>query len=459
MKKIITILILSIAFQSYGQCWEKVANGVTHTVARKVDGSLWAWGLNDRGQVGDGTALTRTIPKQISTATNWDKVAAGGTFCLATKTDGTLWGWGYNTNGQVGPGAGTYRTTPFQIGTLTDWGEPSCGENFSACLKTNGELWVWGNNDYGQLGDGTIVRNNNHSRVGGTATYISMDCGYYNIHAVKSDGTLWSWGRGNYGQLGNNTQNIDSLIPIQIGTDTDWVKVKAGNALVIAQKSNGTLWGWGRGDYGQTGSGGFSHRRVPTQIGTATDWISFDAGNFHAVATKSDGSVWSWGYNAFRQLGDATTVNKSLPVRTGPTTFLVAKPINAGINTAFGIKSDGSLWGWGDNSNWMIGNNSSNSFESTPVAVSCPASVGLAVNGFEIADNLKVYPNPIKDILNISFDNQINIISIYNLLGQEIISKKVNANDVKIDVLGLNSGTYFVKVIGDNFEKIIKVIK
>jgi hypothetical protein len=103
----------------------------------------------------------------------------------------------------------------------------------------------------------------------------------------------------------------------------------------------------------------------------------------------------------------------------------------------------------------MIGNNSSNSFESTPVAVSCPASVGLAANEFEFANKLNVYPNPIKDILNISFDNQINSVSIYNVLGQEVIQ----TNQTKIDVSGLRAGTYFVKISGDNLVKTIKVVK
>jgi alpha-tubulin suppressor-like RCC1 family protein len=439
MKKF-AILLLTISLSSYGQCWQKVVGGYSHNLAKKVDGSLWAWGLNSTGQIGNGTTNNALIPKLIGSGSNWMNIAAGQQTSCATKTDGTYWTWG---------GYVTY-TTPVQLGTDTDWVVPSAGEGFRAGLKTNGTLWLWGDNTHGVLGNGTTTTNNSPTQLG-TDTYTSMDCGTWHMLAIKSDGTLWAWGDNTYGSLGNGT-NTNSLVPIQVGTDTDWARVSAGNAISLAQKTNGTLWAWGRNDYGQAATGSFGAARTPQQIGTLTNWVKFEAGGFHCIATQPDGSVWSWGWNAFNEIGDMSATNRNVPTRTGGTTFLAAE-VAAGSNHSIAIKPDGTAWGWGWNTSGQVGDNST-SQRSSPVAISCPTSV-LAVNSFEITENLKIYPNPVKDFLNISYENPINIISIVNLLGQEVI----NTNQSKIDVSDLISGTYFIKISSDDFVKTIKVIK
>lgn len=126
-----------------------------------------------------------------------------------------------------------------------------------------------------------------------------------------------------------------------------------------------------------------------------------------------------------------------------------------GVNHSFAIKTDGSLWAWGNG--YLLGDGTSNA-SNVPKAIVCPTSV-LAVDDFEVTNEMKIYPNPIKDILNFSFDAAITTVSIYNLLGQEVIVKSLNANEGTIDVSNLSSGTYFVKVYADNLVRTLKVIK
>ena len=135
----------------------QIAAGSYHTLAIKSDGTLWAWGYNYSGQLGDGTTSNKTTPVQIGTGTNWSQIAAGGYHTLAIKSDGTLWAWGYNSYGQLGDGAsggGNYKTTPVQIGTGTNWSQIAAGGYHTLAIKSDGTLWAWGNY-YGQLGDAT----------------------------------------------------------------------------------------------------------------------------------------------------------------------------------------------------------------------------------------------------------------------------------------------------------------
>jgi alpha-tubulin suppressor-like RCC1 family protein len=129
-------------------------------MAIKTNGTLWAWGSNSLGQLGDGTTTNKNIPTQIGTATDWKIVAGGLDHSLAIKNNGTLWAWGNNSSGQLGNGSTTRSTIPIQIGTATDWKMIVGGTNFSIALKNNGTLWAWGLNNMGQLGDGTTINKN-----------------------------------------------------------------------------------------------------------------------------------------------------------------------------------------------------------------------------------------------------------------------------------------------------------
>ena len=157
--------------------WKMIAAGAYHSVGIKADGSLWAWGLNRFGQLGDGTDTDRTSPVQIGTATNWASIAGGYAHTIATQTDGSLWAWGYNGNGQLGDGTGTNKTIPVQIGTAT-WALIACGQYHTIATQTDGSLWAWGRNDVGQLGDGTNTSSNSPVQIGTARNWASIAGGF-----------------------------------------------------------------------------------------------------------------------------------------------------------------------------------------------------------------------------------------------------------------------------------------
>ncbi len=286
--------------------WAAVSAGGDTTVALKTNGALWAWGSN----TGDGTTIAKKVPTRIGSATNWASVSSGGTHALATRADGTLWAWGRNTAGQLGNGfAGPDWKVPTQIGSATNWATVSAGHEHSMAIKTDRTLWGWGYNRLGQLGDGTLSSKNVPTRIGTGSTWASISASSYSTHATKTDGTLWAWGSGSYGILGNGTA-ADKPDPTQIGAAANWAAVSAGGSGVVARKNDGTLWAWGGSSIVQPNAS----YGVPTQTGAAANWATVSAGAFHAAALKVDGSLWAWGGNTYGEVGDGTSIAKNSPV-------------------------------------------------------------------------------------------------------------------------------------------------
>ena len=331
-----------------------IATGGAYTINLKNDGSLWAWGFNDYGQLGGGTVVDRLSPVQIGTDTNWAKIAAaqGGYHTLALKSDGTLWAWGRNDEGELGDGTYVDRRSPVQIGSDTDWAKISAGAYHTMALKNDGTLWAWGSNDYGQLGDGTYVDRRSPVQVGSDTDWTKIAAGGFHTMALKNDGSLWAWGRNDYGQLGDGTY-VDRRSPVQIGSDTDWTKISADGFHTMALKSGGTLWAWGANDYGQLGDGTFVDRRSPVQIGSDTDWAKISAGGFHTIAVKSGGTLWAWGRNDYGELGDGTFVDRRSPVQIGSDTNWYQ--IATGYLYTMALKNDNTLWAWGSNDYGQLG--------------------------------------------------------------------------------------------------------
>ena len=198
-----------------------------------VGDTLWTWGYNYNGQLGDNTATTRSIPIQtFNGGTNWKQVAGGYGHTAAIKTDGTLWTWGRNSYGQLGNNTISKRRTPVQtLNGGTNWKQVSCGNDHTAAIKTDGTLWTWGsNNPNGQLGtNDTTQRNTPVQTLNGGSNWKQVACGRYYTTAVKTDGTLWSWGNNGNGQLGDNTAGNSRVTPVQeYYGQTDWKQVSGG---------------------------------------------------------------------------------------------------------------------------------------------------------------------------------------------------------------------------------------
>ena len=346
--------------------WKSISVGYSHTVAIKNNGKLYAWGRNNNGQLGDGTTADRQVPTQESTDSNWSQVSAKGPSnfgqTLAIQTDGTLWAWGKNDSGQLGDGTAEDRTVPTQeVSNSTDWSSVSTGEKYTVALKSNGRVWAWGINEYGQLGDGTTDNKiiPTQETTAGTQ-WLRVSAGFQHTVALKTDGTLWSWGRNIFGVLGIGISG-DKKVPTQESTGSIWVDIKASNNYTVALKTDGTLWSWGNNLYGQLGDGTVAHKNTAVQENShSTHWVSIDSGGSHTVALKDDGSLWAWGKNYSGQLGDGTTTSKRIPTReeSNATNW---SSIAAGANHTVAIKTDGTLWAWGQNGSGQLGNGSNTS--------------------------------------------------------------------------------------------------
>ena len=308
---VITAFIMSMPAESLGGTTTmQTATGNAHTLVLESDGSLFAWGWNNYGQLGDGTNTDRWTPVQIGTDNNWVSIAAGYLHTAAIKSDGTLWAWGGNYYGQLGDGTNTDRWIPVQIGTDNNWVSIAAGGYHTIALKSDGTLWAWGWNNFGQLGNGTHTDRWAPKQIGADTRWVFISAGVSHTVALKSDGTLWAWGNNAVGQLGDGT-NTERWTPVQIGTDNNWVSIAAGYAHTIALKSDGTLWAWGLNNYGQLGDGTNTDRWTPVQIGI-DNWVSIDAGDYYTVTLKSDGTLWAWGLNNYGQLGDGTNADSNV---------------------------------------------------------------------------------------------------------------------------------------------------
>jgi alpha-tubulin suppressor-like RCC1 family protein len=303
-----------------GTNWKQCAGGQTITVAIKTDGTLWSWGNNNAGQLGDNTTILKSSPVQtIAGGTNWKQCSVGNSNTTAIKTDGTLWTWGLNSGGQLGDNTIVSKSSPIQtIAGGTNWKQVSSGFNYVAAVKTDGTLWSWGVGGNGNLGDNTAISKSSPVQtVAGGTNWKSVACGQAHTTAVKTDGTLWSWGGNTRGQLGDLTI-IPKSSPIQtIAGGTNWKQVAVCNKYTAAIKTDGTLWCWGDNYYGNLGNVDIIPQSSPIQtIAGGTNWKSVACGYFHAMAIKTDGTLWSWGQDNYGQLGDNTIVHKSSPVQT-----------------------------------------------------------------------------------------------------------------------------------------------
>jgi alpha-tubulin suppressor-like RCC1 family protein len=478
-KKIFLISFFIIANINiiYSQCFSKISVSNTHSLAIKTDGTLWAWGSNSYGELGDGTSVSnRTIPTQIGNATNWLSISAGdGYYSIALKTDGTLWAWGRNNYGQLGDGTNINKNIPIQIGTENNWSKIATGNSFTIAIKSNGSLWTWGNNSY-TLGNGTTQTSSIPINIGTTTPYwIKIDA-YGSNAAVLSGinstfiyGALVNWGNNTYGQLGlNSTINKTSPSFVEGSWAANWAEFKVGDAHSVAIKNNGTLWSWGRGLYGQLGNGNTSDVLIPTQIGTENNWLKIASSNSRTYAIKTDGTLWGWGRNGFGGtgyylLGDGSFLDKYSPIQIGTDNSWVE--ISSKGKHTLAIKANGSLWAWGDNLYGQLGDGS-NTTRTTPVNITCPNTLS-SNNSIDEINIKNTFPNPVKDNLYITNNESLqleNNIEIYDLQGRLIYQTRatIDNNNLVINMSNLTSGLYFIQLkskIGGKKIRTIKVIK
>jgi alpha-tubulin suppressor-like RCC1 family protein len=301
----------------------EAALGGGHSCARKEDGTVWCWGDNSYGQLGDGTDLgTSSSPVLVSAlGVTAVAVALGTSHTCARKGDGSLWCWGDNSQGQLGDGTLVARSSPVLASALGATAVAvALGTSHTCARKGDGSLWCWGDNSQGQLGDGTTAEKGSPVKLPVEAallgtTAVEVAAGVFHTCARKADGSLWCWGRNAYGQLGDGTL-LDRASPVQVAAlGTMVVGVALGGHHSCARKADGSLWCWGRNAYGQLGDGTLLDRASPVQVAAlGTTVVGLALGGYHSCARKHDGTLWCWGRNDYGQLGDGTLLDQSSPV-------------------------------------------------------------------------------------------------------------------------------------------------
>lgn len=302
--------------------WKMAAPGFSHTIALKHNGTLWIWGEIDYTMLVDGMITLGKYPTKLGTDSDWVSIAAGRNQSIALKKDGTIWTWD------------NFNLLPAKVGIDTDWKLVYCGYANMFAIKNDGSYWAWGWNGYGQFGDGTTVSKTDPVRIGNDYNWKSLSPGGFHTLALKDDGSIWAWGYNNNGALGDGTK-IDRYSPVQVGTDKNWKIITAVGNRSYALKTDGTLWTWG------------GINLTPVRVGNDNDWMKIYGSGGIILGIKSNGDVFTWGANEFAQLGNGTMGGTSLPRKINDGQKWIY--INAGQNNSFGIKADGSLWGWGAN--------------------------------------------------------------------------------------------------------------
>jgi len=290
----------------------KSFTGEYHAGSLKTDGTLWVWGYNNRGQLGQNNTTNYSSPVQVP-GTTWNTMMYGGYNCSGThaiKTDGTLWTWGYNNAGQLGDSSKTTRSSPVQVPGTT-WKSCFRAGHTSAATKTDGTLWAWGANTYGALGQNNRTEYMSPVQVGSATDWNYVTGGGDNhVFAIKTDGTLWHSGGG--GGSAQNTAPVTRSSPVQITSATNWAKVNAtgGAASTLALRTDGTLWAWGHNANGTLGQNSINTPdgnwiSSPTQI-PGTTWNDITGWYTTAVATKSDGTLWGWGAGSYLNISQGS---------------------------------------------------------------------------------------------------------------------------------------------------------
>jgi alpha-tubulin suppressor-like RCC1 family protein len=329
---------------------EYVMDAYPDLVPGFTSGELFTAGYNNQGGLGDNTTTNRSSPGTTAGNTRyWKQLSVGSVNMAAVKTDGTLWTWGGNSSGPLGDGTTTGRSSPgTTAGGGTNWKQVSVAFGFMAAVKTDGTLWTWGYNA-GGLGDGTTTgRSSPGTTAGGGTNWKQVEVnGNGNLVAIKSDGTLWTCGYGQFGKLGDGTTTSRSSPGTTAGGGTNWKLVSCGYAAIGAIKTDGTLWTWGGNGSGQLGDGTTTSRSSPgTVAGGGTNWKTVACERNHSAAIKTDGTLWIWGQNNVGNLGTGNTTDRSSPgtVAGGGTNW---KQVSCTYRATYAVKTDGTLWTWG----------------------------------------------------------------------------------------------------------------
>ena len=309
-----------------------VSAGDYHDAILKKDGTLWMYGVNTSGQLGDGTTQTSNEPKKVMS--DVIQVSAGSTHTAIIKADGSLWTCGSNFCGELCDGTTQERHVPLSI--MSEVKDVCAGFRNTAILKTDGTLWMCGMNNFGQLGD--IPCNHIDTPFLVMSNVAQIFTSGYHTAILKEDGTLWMWGHNAYGQLGDGT-NQHRYEPVQVMNNVAQVSLGIFHTMIL--RTDGSVWMCGWNEYGQLGDGTTEKHNIPVKVMDGATQVS--AGSCSSAVLKSDGSLWMFGENDNGQLGDDTTQNRNIPVKI----MSGVAQVSVGNDHTAAVMKNGTLWIWG----------------------------------------------------------------------------------------------------------------
>ncbi len=282
-----------------------ISSGSDHSAAIKDDGTLWTWGKDHNGQLGNGIVSfsEQSIPVRVKSLSDIKMVACGEFYTVALKNNGTVWTWGDNKIGQLGDGTSISKKTPVQVIGLDKVKKIAVGKAHTVALKEDGTVWTWGENFAGQLGNGTNMYSTTPIQVEELSDVKDVEAGVFFTLALKNDGTVWAWGYNKSGQLGDGTTDSKTK-PTQVAGLEDVKFIRTGYYHSIAIKDDGTIWGWGHNIYYQLEKSGARIITRAIRLTELTQVEDLALGSFFSFALKSNGSVWAWGGGSDCKIGD-----------------------------------------------------------------------------------------------------------------------------------------------------------
>ena len=335
--------------------------------------TLYTWGGNYSGRLGDGTIISKSSPVTvIGNITNWRRISTSELHRLGVTTTGTLYSWGYNSQGQLGDGTNVGKSSPVTVvGGITTWSQVSAGRLHSIGLTSAGILYGWGAASRGRLGDGsTSNKSSPVTVVGGITSWSKIIAGGDGGFGITTAGILYGWGDNGQGQVGDYTTSDRSSPVTVVGGITSWSLISGGRYHTVAATSAGIAYAWGLNSSGQLGDNTLVSRLSPVPVvGNITNWAQLSGSLRFSTGVTATGIAYAWGQNTYGQLGDNTTSNRSSPVTVvGGITNWQQLTSSVAREHSMGLTSAGILYTWGRNLEGVLGNNTTNN-TSSPVTV------------------------------------------------------------------------------------------
>jgi len=389
-----------------------------HTLALKNDGTVWAWGENENGQLGDGTVGANSpFPVQVSNLSGVIAISAGYSSNTALESDGSIWGWGYNgDDSDIGAGgAATPTALPATVPNLTGIKAIAAAKSHYLALDSNGNVWTWDDTTPGEISDGvTVTGSSTPVQVQGLSGITAIACGSYFNLALDSNNTVWAWGDNSYGELGNGsfTPQVDATSANEAGIDpapqtvsqtpapvmtmsggnlvplssiTTITAIACGGYNSVALDNTGKIWTWGLNVEGELGNGNYTTTNVAGPVSSTNTFTAIAAGADHVIALQSNHTVWAWGTDFWGELGNGATGNgdellSNVPVQVSGLSGITA--VASGYFHSMALDSSSNVWTWGLNEDGELGNGTTTNTD-TPAKISSLSGITAIQSGMD----------------------------------------------------------------------------